>query len=282
MGEAVAVRTHCGGDLALESLSLVRVCLGCVHPRPVDSRYSRPALRLGEHIEAVDPPLYRPNREGQAHDLRVGDVGEQHARDRGVDHPIGTTWTLWDAEASPGGGEPHRQSPVPVWQCSLQQRVELRDGRALLFVDEQRQPAAPVVVTTHGVIKAWHIGPGAQPGCGVPQSGQLTIDKGSHNVSVKRPGDFGADLNSGIAHERRSKLRCGAHVQPFHPGRHTVPVMETPPVPLFIIRHAEQERIGQDGPLTARGREQATALAVAVSIGADDVLMSSPLAVFSG
>jgi broad specificity phosphatase PhoE len=53
--------------------------------------------------------------------------------------------------------------------------------------------------------------------------------------------------------------------------------METPPVPLFIIRHAEQERIGQDGPLTARGREQATALAAAVSIGADDVLVSSPL-----
>ena len=46
---------------------------------------------------------------------------------------------------------------------------------------------------------------------------------------------------------------------------------------LILVRHGEQERIGEDGPLTARGLEQVTALAAAVSIGAGDQLVSSPL-----
>jgi broad specificity phosphatase PhoE len=46
-------------------------------------------------------------------------------------------------------------------------------------------------------------------------------------------------------------------------------------VSLLVIRHGEQERIGQDGPLTARGRRQATAVAGAVSLTAADALICS-------
>jgi len=44
---------------------------------------------------------------------------------------------------------------------------------------------------------------------------------------------------------------------------------------LVLIRHGEQERIGQDGPLTARGRDQAAALVSAILLTAEDVLVSS-------
>lgn len=43
----------------------------------------------------------------------------------------------------------------------------------------------------------------------------------------------------------------------------------------MLVRHGEQERTGQDGPLTARGRRQAAALASAVSLTASDLLVSS-------
>ena len=54
-------------------------------------------------------------------------------------------------------------------------------------------------------------------------------------------------------------------------------MVEEQPVRLVLIRHAEQIRVGDDGPLTARGREQATALAAALPLDPDDVLVSSPL-----
>ncbi|HZJ66973.1 MAG TPA: histidine phosphatase family protein, partial [Kofleriaceae bacterium] len=44
---------------------------------------------------------------------------------------------------------------------------------------------------------------------------------------------------------------------------------------LVMVRHGEQERTGQDGPLTARGLRQAAAVASAVSLAASDLLVSS-------
>ena len=44
---------------------------------------------------------------------------------------------------------------------------------------------------------------------------------------------------------------------------------------LVVVRHGEQERTGQDGPLTARGLRQAAALGPAVSLTASDLLVSS-------
>ena len=53
------------------------------------------------------------------------------------------------------------------------------------------------------------------------------------------------------------------------------PATERRGVCLVLIRHGEQERIGQDGPLTALGREQAAALAAPISLTPEDVLVSS-------
>jgi broad specificity phosphatase PhoE len=44
---------------------------------------------------------------------------------------------------------------------------------------------------------------------------------------------------------------------------------------LVLVRHGEQERSGQDGPLTERGLRQAVAAAAAVSLTAADVLICS-------
>jgi 2,3-bisphosphoglycerate-dependent phosphoglycerate mutase len=44
---------------------------------------------------------------------------------------------------------------------------------------------------------------------------------------------------------------------------------------LVLIRHGEQERTGQDGPLTARGCEQAAALVAAIALTSEDILVSS-------
>jgi broad specificity phosphatase PhoE len=46
---------------------------------------------------------------------------------------------------------------------------------------------------------------------------------------------------------------------------------------LVLVRHGENERVPRDGPLTERGRDQVTEAARAVGVGADDVLVSSPM-----
>jgi broad specificity phosphatase PhoE len=46
-------------------------------------------------------------------------------------------------------------------------------------------------------------------------------------------------------------------------------------VVLVLVRHGEQERTGQDGPLTARGHRQAAALGAAIAPGATDLLVCS-------
>jgi broad specificity phosphatase PhoE len=46
-------------------------------------------------------------------------------------------------------------------------------------------------------------------------------------------------------------------------------------VVLVLVRHGEQVRTGQDGPLTDRGRRQATALGAAVALTASDLLVCS-------
>jgi probable phosphoglycerate mutase len=46
-------------------------------------------------------------------------------------------------------------------------------------------------------------------------------------------------------------------------------------VVLVLVRHGEQERTGQDGPLTARGHRQAAALGAAVALSSADVLVCS-------
>ena len=50
---------------------------------------------------------------------------------------------------------------------------------------------------------------------------------------------------------------------------------EPPFVALLVIRHGEQERTGQDGPLTARGMAQVQALAGAVALAPGDLVVSS-------
>jgi 2,3-bisphosphoglycerate-dependent phosphoglycerate mutase len=52
-------------------------------------------------------------------------------------------------------------------------------------------------------------------------------------------------------------------------------VVDPDGVSLVVIRHAEQERDGQDGPLTARGRRQAATLSAALSLTPADLLVSS-------
>jgi broad specificity phosphatase PhoE len=48
-------------------------------------------------------------------------------------------------------------------------------------------------------------------------------------------------------------------------------------VVLLLVRHGEQERAGQDGRLTARGRRQVEVLGRAVGLGPAERLVSSPL-----
>jgi broad specificity phosphatase PhoE len=46
-------------------------------------------------------------------------------------------------------------------------------------------------------------------------------------------------------------------------------------VVLVLVRHGQQERTGQDGPLTPRGLQQAAAAGAAVALTASDLLVSS-------
>lgn len=54
-----------------------------------------------------------------------------------------------------------------------------------------------------------------------------------------------------------------------------MPAEQTPPVRLLVVRHGEQVREGQDGPLTALGRAQAAATAEAIGLTSRDRLVSS-------
>ena len=51
--------------------------------------------------------------------------------------------------------------------------------------------------------------------------------------------------------------------------------VELPSVVLLVIRHGEQVRSGQDGPLTERGLRQAQALAGAIALAPGDMVVSS-------
>ena len=53
--------------------------------------------------------------------------------------------------------------------------------------------------------------------------------------------------------------------------------MSAPSVRLVLVRHAEHDISIDDGPLTALGLEQATALGEALRVGASDALFASPL-----
>ena len=52
---------------------------------------------------------------------------------------------------------------------------------------------------------------------------------------------------------------------------------EREPVRLLLVRHGEQERDGDDGPLTSTGAAQARAVAQALGVAAEDRLVSSTL-----
>ena len=49
------------------------------------------------------------------------------------------------------------------------------------------------------------------------------------------------------------------------------------PVRLLLVRHGEQVRTGDDGPLTERGERQVRLLAAVLALGPDDLLVASPL-----
>ena len=53
--------------------------------------------------------------------------------------------------------------------------------------------------------------------------------------------------------------------------------MGTEGIRLLVIRHGQQERDGDNGPLTALGREQAVAVSGAIDLTGDDRLVSSTL-----
>ena len=54
-----------------------------------------------------------------------------------------------------------------------------------------------------------------------------------------------------------------------------MPGMADGGVPIVVVRHGEQERTGQDGPLTSRGRTQSAALADAIRLDGTDLLVCS-------
>ena len=59
----------------------------------------------------------------------------------------------------PGDREPHRELPEPLRQSLFQQPADPRHLIAGILVDQQRQPAPPVVIAAHLVIQAEHIRP---------------------------------------------------------------------------------------------------------------------------
>jgi hypothetical protein len=69
------------------------------------------------------------------------------------------TSTLWQTEEIPGDREPHRELPEPFRQSLFQHPADQRHLIAGILVDQQRQPAPPVVIAAHLVIQAEHIRP---------------------------------------------------------------------------------------------------------------------------
>jgi broad specificity phosphatase PhoE len=62
---------------------------------------------------------------------------------------------------------------------------------------------------------------------------------------------------------------------PAHQGEARMPNAKIPPVHLLVVRHGQQTREGQDGPLTSLGREQVARTAVAIGLTSQDRLVSS-------
>jgi hypothetical protein len=75
-------------------------------------------------------------------------------------------------------------------QFALQQVADLLDGTAVGLVDEQVQPASPVVIAAHRVIKAQDVRSRTQPPGRVPQPGHGPGQHGGDHIGVELPGEL--------------------------------------------------------------------------------------------
>jgi len=57
----------------------------------------------------------------------------------------------------PGDPEPHRELPEPFRQSLFQHPADRLYLVTIVLVDQQRQPAPPIVIAAHLVIQAEHI-----------------------------------------------------------------------------------------------------------------------------
>jgi hypothetical protein len=70
---------------------------------------------------------------------------------------------------------------------------------SVIRVDEQRQPAPPVVVATARVVQPEHVGAGPEPRRGVPEPGHGPAQQRGHGVGEERAGQLGS-AQTVIAH----------------------------------------------------------------------------------
>jgi hypothetical protein len=83
-------------------------------------------------------------------------------------------------------------APVLLGQVPGEGLVHPAQRRPVRVVDEQGQPAAPVVVAAGLVVEAEHVRAGAQPPSRVPQARRLPGEQRRDEVAVERLGERGA------------------------------------------------------------------------------------------